>query len=85
MDISNIQSAIEAVKATAVTDETPALKKELSIHLKSSDSSHPDETLDIYRYNGSDCILVSPDKSSKLVSRKSVVALCEAVYSIVLG
>lgn len=85
VDISNIQSAIEAVKANAVTDETPTLKKELSIHLKSSDSSHPDETLDIYRYNGSDCILVSPDKSSKLVSRKSVVALCEAVYSIVLG
>ena len=83
--ITDIREAIEGAAATDVSDETPTLKKEISISFATENKNHPTVNVDIYRYNGSDCILSRDDGTYQLISRSSTIALCEAIYAVVLG
>ncbi len=85
IDISDIRSAAEGAKANDISADEPSLKKEISLKLNSSNKNHPLTSVDIYRYNGKDCIMVGDDGIPKLISRSSVSRLTEAVYAIVLG
>lgn len=85
IDISDIQSAVEAASYDDISDTEATLKKEIGLSFKTTNKHHPVIGIDIYRYNGSDCIAVSDSGSSMLIPRSKVMALTEAIYAIVLG
>ena len=84
-DISDIQAAVEAASYDDIADTEPSLKKEIGLSFKTANKHHPVISIDIYRFNGSDCIAVTDSGSSMLIPRSRVVALTEAIYAIVLG
>lgn len=81
---TGIQSAIEALKADSFTDEQATQKKEISLTLHLDNENFPEVTIDLYRYDGSNCLAVVDGKPVSLVSRSQVVDLIEAVNEIVL-
>ncbi len=76
---------MEALTADEFTNENPAQKEEISltIHLDIEDA--PEISIQLYRYDGSDCLAVMDGQPVSLVERDAVVALIEATHAIVLN
>ena len=85
IDITDIQSALEALTAEEFTSETPTGQQELGLTLYLTDENFPQVDIVLYRYDGTNCLAVVDGKSFALVSRSSVVDLIEAVNAIVLS
>ena len=82
--IGDVLDALESVKATSFTDETPDQKEEISLKVHFDNSNVSEVSLALYRYDGSNCLAQVDGKTVALVDRSSVVDLIEAVNSIVL-
>ena len=85
LDISDFQSALEALTADSFTDEEPADKEEIGLTLHLDNENYPEVTVDLYRYDGSYCLAVIDGEPVSLVERSYVVDLFEAVNAIVLN
>lgn len=85
LDISDFQSALEALTADSFTDEEPADKEEIGLTLHLDNENYPEVTVDLYRYDGSYCLAVVDGEPVSLVERSYVVDLVEAVNAIVLN
>lgn len=85
LDISDFQSALEALTADSFTDEEPADKEEIGLTLHLDNENYPEVTVDLYRYDGSYCLAVIDGEPVSLVERSYVVDLVEAVNAIVLN
>ena len=85
LDIADLQSALEALTADSFTSETPSQKEEISLTVHLDLEGDLTVTIDLYRYDGSDCLAVVDGEPVCLVSRSAVVDLVEAVNSIVLN
>ncbi len=85
IDVSAIESALAAVKASEFTDESSGGTVELRLTLTLDNESFPELTLAFYRRGGESCLAVVNGESVALVPRSQVVSLAEAVRAITLG
>lgn len=85
IDVSAIESALAAVKASEFTDESSGGTVELQLTLTLDNESFPELTLAFYRRGGESCLAVVNGESVALVPRSQVVSLAEAVRTITLG
>ncbi|MCI8311583.1 MAG: DUF4340 domain-containing protein [Lachnospiraceae bacterium] len=84
LEMANIRSAISGLKVKTFSDETPKQKEEISLTLYLDNENFPKVHIQLYRYDGEDCIAVVDGETVALVERTCVVDLIEAVNHIVL-
>ncbi len=84
VDISDFQSALEALTADSFTEEEPSDKEEIGLTLHLDNENYPEVTVNLYRYDGTYCLAVVDGTPVSLVERSYVVDLIEAVNAIVL-
>ncbi len=65
--------------------EAPAKQKEISLTLSLDNENQRSVSIELYRYDGSDCLAVVDGEPVSLVGRGAVVDLIEAVHAIVLS
>lgn len=84
LEMANIQSAISGLKVKTFSDKTPKQKEEISLTLYLDNENFPKVQIQLYRYDGENCIAVVDGETIALVERTCVVDLIEAVNHIVL-
>lgn len=84
LEMANIQSAISGLKVKTFSDKTPKQKEEISLTLYLDNENFPKVQIQLYHYDGEDCIAVVDGETIALVERTCVVDLIEAVNHIVL-
>ena len=85
IDISSVESALEAVEASEFTTEKSGDTVELKIRLTLSNEDFPTLTLTFYRKGGENCIAAVDGTVTAVVPRSDVVDLAEAIRTITLG
>ena len=83
-DGSALESALTGLTVSEFTDEAPSGKEEIGLTISLDNETHPTVQLELYRYDGENCLAVVNGESLGLVSRSTVVDLIEAVNAIVL-
>lgn len=84
VEMASIRSTIRGLEAAAFTDEQPTQKEEISLTIYLDNENYPEVHIQLYRYDGSNCIAVVDGNSTAFVERSKVVDLMEAVNAIVL-
>lgn len=85
LDMADLKSALEGLKADSFTQEEPKQKEEIRLTVHLENEVTPQVSLAFYRYDGSHCLAQADGKTVSLVPRSQVVDLTEAVNAIVLG
>ena len=85
VDIADVQNAYGNLKASSFTAEESSGEEEISMTFYIDNENQPETTIQLYRYDGSDCLAVVDGNSTALVKRANVVDMMEAVRSIVLN
>jgi len=85
LEIADFQDALEALSTDSFTDEKPSQKEEIGLTIYLDNENQPEVSIQLYRYDGSNCLAVVDGESVSLVARTAVVDLIEAVHSIVLN
>lgn len=85
LDITDVQSTLEALSADSFTSELPSKDEEIGVTLHLDNENFPTVEVRLYRYDGSLCLAVVDGDPVSLVSRGSVMDLVEAVQAIVLN
>ena len=80
---TDFTDALKALKASDFTSEEHSEKEEISFTLHYKDDKYPEKEVEIYRYDGTNCLVTIDGKSISLVKRDLVVDLTEAVNAIV--
>lgn len=84
LEMADIRSTIRGLKTVSFTDQTPDQKEEISLTIYLDNENCSEVHIQLYRYDGDDCIAVVDGKTAALVERASVVDLIEAVNRIIL-
>lgn len=84
LEMADVRSTIRGLKAVTFTDQTPDQKEEISLTIYLDNENCSEVHIQLYRYDGDDCIAVVDGKTAALVERASVVDLIEAVNRIIL-
>ena len=82
--MAGIRNAVRKLKAKTFTDEEPNQKEEIGLTIYLDNENYPEVRIQLYRYDGKDCIAVVDGVPTAVVERSSVVDLMEAVNSVVL-
>ena len=88
LDISYLKSAVTAIKtsdAEGFTEEEPTEKEEISFTVYLNNENYPEIKVQLYRYDGENCLAVVDGQTVSKVPRSQVVDLIEEVNSIVLN
>ena len=85
LDITNLQSKINALAVNSFLTTAPTDKEEISLIFHLNNETYPQITVKLYRSDGTNCLAVVDGETLGLVSRSSVVDLIEAINNIVLG
>lgn len=85
LDITNLQSMVNALTVNSFTADAPEDKEEISLTFYLDYENYPQVKVALYRFDGTSCLAVVDGETLGLVSRSSVVDLIEAVNGIVLG
>lgn len=85
LENADLQSAIEALVATEFTEEEPEEKEEISFTVYLDNENYPEVKVELYRYDGDNCLAVVDGEPVALVARTYVVDLIEAVNAIILN
>lgn len=85
LEIGDLQSVLESLKAESFTDERPTQKKEIGLTVHLDNENYPEVRIELYRYDGTNCLAVVDGTPVSLVARADVVDLIEAVNEIVLN
>ena len=85
VSLEEVQNKLESLHSESFTEETPTQKKEIGLTLHLDSQTHPTVQIDLYRYDGTHCLAAIDGTSVSLVSRSNVVALIEAIHTIVLN
>ena len=84
LDVTELQSALEALTAEEFTDASPAGKEEIRLTVTFDLENHPQAEIVLYRQDGSTCLAEVDGRPVALVERPAAVDLIEAVNAIVL-
>ena len=85
IDLSDLQTAVEALSAEEFTEEAPAGQEEIALTVHLDNETFPQVEVVLYRHDGSTCLAAVDGERICLVDRASVVDLMEAVRAITLG
>lgn len=88
VDIDDLQDALESLDVKYSDDfisEKPSGKEEISLTVYLDNENHPKVEIELYRYDGKDCLAVVDGQTFALISRSEVVDVMEAVNAIVLN
>ncbi len=85
LDITELKSAITALKADSFTSEQATEKEEIRFTVSLDNEKYPQVEIVLYRYDGSYCLAEIDGEPVSLVARSYVVDLIEAVHAIVLN
>lgn len=87
VDIDDFQDALEGMRVDSTgkfTVDGSAGKEEIKLTVYLENENHPKVEIELYRYDGSDCLAKVDGETFALISRSDVVDLIEAVNAIVL-
>lgn len=84
VDVADLQSALEGLTADSFTQEEPTQKEEIALTVYLDNEVHPSVQIQLYRYDGENCLAVIDGEPVSLIPRSAVVDLIEAVNAIVL-
>lgn len=84
-DVYSLKSALWGLTANSFTDEAPTKEEEISLTVYLDNESFPQVDIQLYRYDGSQCLAVVDGETVSLLSRSSVMKLVEAVQAVVLN
>lgn len=84
ISIDDLQSALEDMTASSFTDESPSQKEEIALTIYLDNEVHPQVEIQLYRYDGENCLALIDGEPVSLVPRSDVVDLIEAINTIVL-
>jgi len=84
IEMAEIRGAIRGLTAVDFTDEEPTQKEEISLVIHLDNENYPEVPIQLYRYDGNNCIAVVDGNTVALVERAKVIDLVEAVNAIVL-
>lgn len=86
LEMAGLRSTIGGIKAESFTDEevSQSQKEEIGLTIYLDDENFPEVRIQLYRYDGDDCLAVVDGKATAFVERACVVDLIEAVNRIVL-
>ncbi len=84
LEMAGIRNAVRKLKAKTFTDEEPNQKEEIGLTIYLDNENYSEVRIQLYRYDGKDCIAVVDGVPTAVVERSSVVDLMEAVNSVVL-
>ena len=84
IEIDGLQTALEQMSASSFTDEAPSQKEEISLTISLDNEGHPQVQIQLYRYDGEQCLALIDGEPVSLVPRANVVDLMEAVNALVL-
>ncbi len=85
LDMTDVNSALTALSADSFTSENATEKQELALTLYLDNENYPEVSVQLYRYDGNDCLAVVDGETISLVARSQVVDLIEALNKIVLN
>ena len=85
VNAQEFEKALTSVTVNQFTDEKPANKLELSYKVTLKDDDQTELKIEIYRYDGDNCLAVVDGSPVGLVTRSKVVDLTETINSIVLN
>lgn len=85
INIESLQSSITSLTIKEFSDEQPSEKKEIGLTFHLDNEKYPQISVEIYRYNGTSCLVVLDGKPLGSINRSAVVDLIEAVNAIILG
>jgi hypothetical protein len=77
--------ALNSLSTSEFTGEKPTGKEEISLLLQIDDENQPEVRIELYRYDGNNCLAVVDGEPVSLINRSYVVNLIEAVNAIVLN
>lgn len=84
LDTGDLKSALESLTAASFTDENPDGKEEIALTVTLDNENVQEVEIQLYRYDGEQCLAVVDGQPVSLVPRSSVVDLIEAINAIVL-
>ncbi|RHR10043.1 DUF4340 domain-containing protein [Pseudoflavonifractor sp. AF19-9AC] len=84
ISIDDLQSALEDMTASSFTDERPSQKEGIALTIYLDNEVHPQVEIQLYRYDGENCLVLIDGEPVSLVPRSDVVDLIEAINAIVL-
>lgn len=84
VDFEDVQAALQALSADEFTEETPTQSQEIALTVHLDNENHPEIEIEVYRYDGTDCLVVVDGEPVSLVPRSQVVDLVESINGIVL-
>lgn len=84
VDVADLQSALEGLTADSFTQEEPTQKEEIALTVYLDSEVHPSVQIQLYRYDGENCLAIIDGEPVSLIPRSAVVDLIEAVNAIVL-
>ena len=76
--------ALTGLSAASFTDEEPTGKEEIALTLSLDNENVSSMSIQLFRYDGEQCLAVVDGVSVALVPRSSVVDLIEAVNAMIL-
>lgn len=85
LDIDDLELALNSLTADSFTDEQPDQQEEIGLTVYLDKENDPQIEIELYRYDGENCLAVVDGEPVSLVSRSEVVDLIEAVHAIVLN
>jgi hypothetical protein len=85
VDLAAFQTALAGVSAVTFTADQPTEKEEIGLTLHLDNAQHPEVVIELYRYDGTQCLAVVDGDPVALVDRSAVVDLIESVNAIVLS
>lgn len=85
LETDDFKQALNSLSTTDFTDEKPSDKEEISLTIYLDNENQPELQIELYRYDGNNCLAVVDGEPTALVERNAVVDLVEAVNAIVLN
>lgn len=85
IDLYDFRLSFDELEANSFTDEEPTEKEEISVVVYLDNENYPEVSIELYRYDGENCLAVVDGETVSLVRRSDVIDVIEAVNTIVLN
>lgn len=85
VEMAGLKSSLKSLEAARFTEEQPTQKEEIKLVVSLDNEYFPEVVIDLYRYDGDECLAVVDGEPVSFVQRSDVVDLIEAVHGIVLN
>ena len=83
--MASLKSRLKSLNAVSFTEEQPTQKEEIRLVISLDNEYFPEVVVELYRYDGDECLAVVDGEPVSFVQRSDVVDLIEAVHGIVLN